>query len=105
MSESQIQAAIMDALTFHPKVAWIFVTTTGTVKGRGGHWMNLGRVGLPDLLGQMKGIYGGVSIGLEIKTPGKRPTKAQEAFLDLIRANGGIAGVCTSVEEALEIVG
>lgn len=104
MREADLQSAIMNLLTVHPKVAWAYVTSSGTVRGRGGHWFTLGKVGLPDIVGQLKGSYGGVLFGIETKMPGKRPTEVQAAFLDMIRANGGRAGWCDSVEGAMEIL-
>ena len=85
----------------HHKVAWCHVTTSGRI---GSKKYSLGKKGLPDIVGQLKKAWGGVSLGLEIKRPGERPTQAQEAFLEVIRSNGGLAGWCDSVEGAMEIL-
>ena len=59
--------------------------------------------GIPDILGCHKGRF----IGLEVKRPGKdyrEPTMYQKKRLREIRLSGGIAGVVTSVEEAIDLV-
>jgi len=56
--------------------------------------------GLPDLLGCYRGRF----IGIEIKVLGKKPTKIQENIIQKIIKAGGIAGVATSVDEALDVV-
>ncbi len=38
---------------------------------------------------------------LEVKQPGKKPTAAQHAFLDLVRSLGGYGAWCDSVSDAL----
>lgn len=101
MKEQDIQTAIMKMLLHHPRVAWCYVTTSGKVKGRGGHWMTLGVPGLPDIMGQLRT---GHLFGIECKQPGNKPTEDQERFIDMIRQNGGLAGVATSVDEALEVL-
>lgn len=41
---------------------------------------------------------------LEVKLPGYKPRPDQYAFLDAMKRMGAIAGWCTSVEEAINIV-
>ena len=101
MRESELQRQVKAMLDKHPKIAWSFITTSGRI---GSKKYALGKKGLPDIVGQLKKAWGGVSLGLEIKRPGERPTQAQEAFLEVIRSNGGLAGWCDSVEGAMEIL-
>jgi len=53
-------------------------------------------------------IFGLTSTGrfvaIEVKQPGKKPTALQRNFLAHITANGGIAGVAHSVDEARAII-
>ena len=53
-------------------------------------------------------IYGhdpnGRAFYIEVKLPGEKPRKNQLQFLEAMRNSGAIAGWCTSVEEALDIV-
>lgn len=56
--------------------------------------------GLPDLIGCVNGFY----FGLEVKIPGETPTKIQEAQLQDIQDNQGVAAVVTSPEEAISVV-
>lgn len=41
---------------------------------------------------------------LEVKMPGKKPRQDQLDFLEAMKKQNAIAGWCTSVEEAVEIV-
>jgi len=68
--------------------------------------------GFPDLIGwhsvritpKMVGLDLAVFVGLELKKPGKKPSKLQQRRIDLINRSGGLAGCATSVEEAEEIL-
>ena len=57
--------------------------------------------GQPDLLG----CYKGRMFALEVKRPGGKPTKLQQAVLKKWEAAGAIAAVVTSVEEVKELLG
>jgi hypothetical protein len=56
--------------------------------------------GVPDIVGIIPGS--GKLLGIEVKCPGKKPRPEQQAFLDEIKRNGGIAFVVTSVEELVQ---
>lgn len=56
--------------------------------------------GTPDLIGCVNGR----AFVLEVKRPGQRPRRIQEYELEQWRKAGAIAGVVTSVEEALAVV-
>ena len=58
--------------------------------------------GTSDILGCLPG---GRFFAIEAKRPGMKPTEKQSAFLESVRATGGIAGVACSVEEAAEVLG
>jgi len=102
MKESDIQSAIMCALGQHPRIAWCYVTSTGTFKGlKGGRPIKIGIPGLPDILFQtVNGLMGGI----EVKKPNEKPTPIQFEFLEMISRNGGISGWATNVKEAIEII-
>ena len=57
--------------------------------------------GFPDLLCWKTGI----PAAIEVKQPGKEPTKLQLHQLERLKNHGVIAGWATSVEEALELLG
>lgn len=97
MKESVIQTSIMNMLLLHKSVAWCFVTTTGKLRGRGGHWITLGYPGVADIIGQLKD---GRLFALEVKTPGEKPTKVQQEFLNFVNAHNGVAACVSSAEEA-----
>jgi hypothetical protein len=48
------------------------------------------------------GIFKGRFLAVEIKTPSGRVKPGQQLFIDMVNANGGIAFVARSVEEAEE---
>ena len=85
------------------RVAWAYVTTSGTIRGRhGGRYFNTGFPGLPDIIGQ---LTDGTMLAIEVKLPGKEPTPVQYQHLDLMIKHNACAGWCSSVEGALEIIG
>ena len=55
----------------------------------------------PDMVGQTVAVFAAV----EVKAPTGRPTPEQTAFIEHIRAAGGLAGIARSVEEAEQILG
>lgn len=100
-AESTVQTEIMNALGWHPKIAWAFVTTTGMVKRRGS-WITLGIPGMPDIIGQLKD---GRLFGIEVKKPGiTEGTVDQENFVATILRYNGVAGFADSVKAALDIL-
>lgn len=56
--------------------------------------------GLPDILA----IRAGAAYWIEVKQPGKQPTKIQVFMINKLRRFGCRAGVATSIQEALDIV-
>lgn len=64
------------------------------------HGNQFQNIGIPDLLGCLHRIF----FGIEIKVPGKKATPAQRLEISKIRDAGGVSGVATSIEEALEIL-
>ena len=58
--------------------------------------------GFSDLFGVRKAD--GRAVFIEVKTPKGRPTDQQKNFLEIMRKNGAIAGVCRSPEEAVQLV-
>ena len=54
----------------------------------------------PDMVGQTLAVF----TAIEVKSPTGRPTPAQQAFLEHIRAAGGRAGVARSIEDAERII-
>ena len=101
LEESEIQNKIMSILSEHPKVVWSIVTTTGKIKGRGGHWITLGYPGMADIVGQLRT---GQVFAIEVKRPGQKPSKLQQEFIDVMNRFGGVAGWADSVDSALNII-
>lgn len=62
------------------------------------------RVGVPgesDIFGHRPD---GRAFYIEVKLPGEKPRKNQLEFIEAMKASGAIAGWCTSVKEAINIV-
>ena len=55
----------------------------------------------PDLVGQQIAVFAAV----EVKAERGRPTAEQTAWLEHVRAAGGIAGIARSVEDARHLLG
>lgn len=103
MTEKQLCNSIIEFLNYQGAYCWrenagmLKQETKGKTR-----MVRLGFAGKSDILGVYKGRF----FALEVKKPEtrKRVTEAQNAFLQTITQHGGIAGVVTSPEEALEIV-
>lgn len=59
--------------------------------------------GFADLFGFRKSD--GRAVFIEVKTPNGKPSAEQVKFLETMRNNGAVAGVCRSVEEAIKLTG
>ncbi|MCC5910041.1 MAG: VRR-NUC domain-containing protein [Clostridiaceae bacterium] len=90
MTEKTIQKKITDYLK-QQSDTWFFKTHGGMYQV----------AGIPDIIL----CYRGQFIALEIKVPGKKPTKLQEKVLKDITAAGAIAEVVYSVEDVRGILG
>jgi len=105
LSEKQIQRQVLEILNYNG--CFMFRMNSGMIpvgKGKSKRMIKLGSKGTADLLGIRR--RDGKFIAVEIKTPKRRScvTFHQKQFLEQIKEYGGIAGVATSPEEALEIV-
>ena len=84
-SERALTDRILRHLRALPRSWWF------KVKGGSGQ-----QAGIPDIVG----CIGGRFVAIEVKRPGKRPTKLQGHVMGLIREAGGAVGVARSVEDA-----
>ena len=98
--ETSIMRQIMVALS--KKDCLVLRTNAGVYFDSTGNRVTIGFPGLSDLVGCTPD---GRFFALEVKVPGQKPRENQLAFLEAIKKQGAIAGWCTSVEEALKIVG
>ena len=110
--ESDLQAAVLQAVNLIPGVV-MWKSGAGafrmTYKGKT-RFVRMGKKGVSDLVGwkryplaSLSGlmtIYGWARfIALEVKRPGEKPTLEQQAFLDTVKAAGGIAICARSVSD------
>lgn len=99
MSEAAIQKAILTAVNCIPGCVF-WRNNSGQARIRGSHV----RFGLCPGAGDIIGIItGGRFASLEVKD-GAPVSKEQLAFVDLVRAKGGVAAVVRSVPEAVDVV-
>lgn len=76
----------------------LFRNNTGSLQAKNGRWVQFGLCkGSSDLIGWR--VSDGKFVALEVKRPGKSPTKEQTNFIDNVLSAGGIAGVVTSIED------
>jgi hypothetical protein len=93
VTETEIQAEILTCLQYRGVLATR--NQSGTLHV-GGHWINLGASGWPDIIGCLPG---GQFLGVEVKKPGEKLTSQQWEIADKIIAAGGLVIVATSAED------
>jgi hypothetical protein len=101
--ETDLLAQVLDTARKFPGVAWVERMNVGGAsypnKQGKQQYVRFGFAGMSDLIGQMKRAHGGAFLAIEVKRVGNRPTEQQQAFLDVVTANGGVAFWCTSPAE------
>ena len=97
--ESILMHKIMAALC--EKGCFVLRTNAGVFFDSNGKRVTVGFPGLSDLIGcTPEGRF----FALEIKMPGQKPRQNQLDFIEAMKNTGAIAGWCTSIPEALNIV-
>ena len=105
-SEAEILRAIIQLLYRHPRVAKVWRQNSGTFQERNRDGTvryiraNTAR-GMSDIMGVLRD---GRTLAIEVKSRTGRMRPGQEEFLASIRAAGGVAGVCRSVEDAVALL-
>ena len=98
LSESEIQAAILEFLRVQPNV-FVKKLAVGVIPGRTNSMK-----GIPDLLVIVKQPNGKGDVWLlEVKRPGKHPSPEQKIFMETWKACGGNAAVVTSVDDVISL--
>lgn len=101
MTETDIQNQIRVALS--PYCA-VFRVNVGLCYTKDGRPMRTGvPTGFSDLFGHRKSD--GRAFYIEVKTATGRPSANQTAFIEQMIADGAIAGICRSPEDALALLG
>ena len=110
--EADVMRAVFDLLRAHRRVAWFMRLNSGAVQD-GDRYTVFYRLymrgmsgitrGASDYLGQ---LTDGRMFLLECKRPGVyKGTIEQEMLINACQANGGVAGIVQSVEDALALLG
>ena len=98
--EHIIQNQIRIALAEH---CVIFRINVGKVKTPDGRYFDTGvPTGFSDLFGVRKSD--GKAVFIEVKTKTGRPTLKQKQFIQQMKLNGAIAGICRSADEAINLI-
>lgn len=97
--ETALQNEIIVALCEHGCFA--VNHTVGEFYTKYGATVTIGKPGESDVWGHRPD---GKAFYVEVKLPGEKPRKDQLAFLEAMRNSGAIAGWCTSIPEAIQIV-
>jgi penicillin-binding protein-related factor A (putative recombinase) len=101
MTEAQLTHQIINALNRFPGVM-VWRANTGAIK-IDRRFVRFGVPGQADITG----VYHGRRVEIEVKKPGKLSTLTdnQRAFLESIKAHGGVVAVVTSLDEAMDALG
>lgn len=100
MTEQDIQNEIRLALAPYCVIYRINVGTGITKDGR---YFNTGvPKGFSDLFGVRK--KDGKAVFLEVKTAKGQPTAEQINFLERMKCNGAVVGICRSAQEAIKLI-
>ena len=97
--ETVLQNQIIVALCEHGCFA--VNHTVGDFYTKYGGMVSVGTPGEADVWGHRPD---GIAFYVEVKLPGEKPRKNQLDFIESMKNSGAIAGWCTSVPEALDIV-
>lgn len=104
-SERDIQSSILDYLTRCSSIAWVHRLSSGKFKvtdKAGTRWIQAGWVGAPDIIGMTtKGQF----VGIEVKAWNGVASIEQIAFLQAVRAGGGIGIIARSVDDVISALG
>lgn len=102
--ETEVETRIRVALNAHGVLTWKhFVPLCWACGAKPNHTVGLG-IGASDLVCVVPPH--GRLLAIEVKRPGRRAgtSDAQDAWLAVVRKFGGVSGVATSEEEALELL-
>jgi hypothetical protein len=103
--EREIQAAVLELLKHHPKIAFAWRANTGVARYAdprdkdAQRFVVYGFRGCADILAVLRGS--GRFVACEVKRRGQEPTSDQAAFLDAVNAAGGHGFVARSVSDAM----
>lgn len=94
--QNEIRLALADSCL-------IFRANVGKVRTPDGRYFDTGLPnGFTDLFGFRKSD--GKAVFIEVKTSKGKPTEKQQNFLQMMKLNGAIAGICRSAEDAINLV-
>ena len=99
--EADALREVIQALRAHPAVAWCERQNSGAVNS-GGRFIRFGWPGCADVLGQ---LLDGRFLAVEVKAAKGSASPEQVAFLDRIRAAGGVGFIARSMVDVVTALG
>lgn len=96
--EREVIKEVGSALKHHPRVAWARRMNSGALRDDRGQLVRFGAMGMLDYIGQ---LTNGLLLAVECKAEDGRLSTAQESFLRMIQANGGVAFVARGAEDVM----
>lgn len=100
-TEKEIQTSILDYLTRCSSIAWVNRLSSGKFRvtdKAGTRWIQAGWVGAPDIIAM---TTRGQFVGIEVKAWNGIASAEQIAFLQAVRAGGGIGIIARSVDDVI----
>ena len=103
--ETRLQNEIRLAVSEQCPHVTLWRNSVGTFKTQDGKFVQAGLPpGSADLIGVASIDGTGIFVAIEVKLPGQKPRPDQVRFLEHVAKMGGIAGVATSVDEAIALL-
>ena len=103
--EKDIQAAILQYLRLHPKIAFVGRFNSGAIQGEHNgqtRFIQFNSIrGFPDIHGMLRG---GKALYIEVKRPGGKPTTDQEQFMNHATKHGAAGLIAYSLEDVIEFI-
>jgi len=104
--EGQILSAIMEYLALRKVWCWRVNNSGMPIRDRFGNVTGMKKSTLPAGHSDIAGILpvSGKSLFIEVKAKGKKPTPEQYAFIEKVKANGGVALWADDVRTVVDII-
>lgn len=102
--ESDLQKLVLDYLSHQPGLYWRQNQggIVASYKGKSRFFRFASIKGIADIIGIKP--PNGQMVALELKIKPNKPSLEQLEFIEMVKSHGGIAGVCYSLEDVIEIL-
>lgn len=104
VSEKSIENVILKYLSFIPNTYAWKNNSTGIYDAKRGCYRKSKNVFAVNGVSDILGIHNGRLLAIEVKTRTGKASEDQEKFIERINKEGGIAGICRSVDEVRKLL-